>query len=152
MNQEEEKIQFIAEQWLEIFERQMTIFLDSYYGKPYTLDKRIKSVDKIRMKQRFLSEKKGYLVPLKEISDIVGLRISVESEKDVEIVSKIIKEEALPRKIIDYFNKPKDTGFKAYLYYFENFEVSTEVQIMTEKMKEWTNATHDEYNHRKYLR
>lgn len=42
MNQEEEKIQFIAEQWLEIFERKMTIFLDSYYGKPYTWTKELK--------------------------------------------------------------------------------------------------------------
>lgn len=150
MNQNDEKLQLLAEQWMNNLELQIINFLDRCYGKPYTLDKRVKSIDKLKLKQRLFSNKRGYLVPLEELPDIVGFRISVESEEDVEIVSGIVKNLMLPNRVIDYFNKPKDTGFKAYLYYFDKYEINTEIQIMTERMKEWTNATHDEHNNRKY--
>lgn len=150
MNQEDEKIRLLAEQWMNDLETKIIYLLERYYGKPYTLDKRVKSTDKLKLKQGLLSNKRGYLVPIEELPDIVGFRISVENDKDVEIVSEIIKYFMLPDRVVDFFNKPKDTGFKAYLYYFKNFEVNTEIQIMTKKMKEWTNETHDEHNKRKY--
>lgn len=151
MSQEDEKLQLLAEHSMESLEVQIIGILDRHYGRPYTLDRRVKSVDKLKLKQRLFSNIKGYQVSLEELPDIIGFKISVENEEDVEIVSKIIEELMFPTRVIDYFNKPKDTGFKAYLYYFDNFEVNTEIQIMTEKMKEWTNATHEEHNNRKYF-
>lgn len=136
MNQDDENLQLLAEQWMNTLEMQIINFLDKYYGKPYILEKRVKSIDKLRLKQKLFSDKVGYSVSLEDLPDIVGFRISVESEKDVEIMSEIIKNLMLPNRVIDYFNKPKDTGFKAYLYYFNNYEVNTEIQIMTERMKE----------------
>lgn len=147
---EEEKLQLLATEQMEILEPQIIDFLYRYYGKPYVLDRRIKSTSKLKLKQKLFSDQKGYPVALEDLPDIIGFRISVESEAEVEEISELIKQIMRPNKVIDYFNNPKDTWFKAYLYYFENLEVNTEIQIMTEKMKEWTNLTHDEHNIRKY--
>lgn len=61
-----------------------------------------------------------------------------------------MKNMLFPSKIIDRFHKSTENGFKAFLYYFENFGIKTEIQIMTTRIMEWTNATHEEHNKRKY--
>ena len=140
----------LAENQLSLFEVKIKNLLDSYYRKPYILDSRVKNINKLKKKQLYLSDIYNYPVELFDIPDIVGFRISVPTEEDVVEVSKIVKDKLLPTRLVDYFNKPRETGFKAFLYYFQDCKINTEIQIMTEEMMEWTNATHEEHNIRKY--
>lgn len=149
MNSEDEKLQLLAEAQMNRLTKEIKNFLNTYYDKPYILDSRVKSLDKLRLKQSLMSQKLGYAVELTDLPDIIGLRISVENEQDVEEMSELIKI-LLPDKVMDYFNKPKENGFKAYLYYFEKVELNVEIQIMTMRMREWTNVTHEEHDIQKY--
>lgn len=106
---EEEKLQLLATEQMEILEPQIIDFLYRYYGKPYVLDRRIKSTSKLKLKQKLFSDQKGYPVALEDLPDIIGFRISVESEAEVEEISELIKQIMRPNKVIDYFNNPKDT-------------------------------------------
>lgn len=146
----DEELQALAAKQMEELKTQLTNFLDRYYRKTYVLDCRVKTLDKLKLKQNLFITQKGYFVELTDLPDIIGFRISVETEKEVEELSNLISNKLQPSRVIDYFNKPRETGFKAYLYYFENIEINTEIQIMTVPMMEWTNATHEEHNERKY--
>lgn len=148
----DEELQFLAEEQMERLKLQIKEILDKYYAKSYILDSRVKKLDKLRLKQSLFSHKYGFPIELNDLPDIIGFRISVENEKEVEEISELIKKLLFPSRIVDYFNKPKETGFKAYLYYFENIGINTEIQIMTTRMMEWINITHDEHNNRKYGR
>lgn len=121
-------------------------FLYRQFGKHFTLEERIKSIDKIKMKQQLIGND-----DIHAIGDIIGFRISVDSDGDVlkliSIFNKWIDKE---RMIFDYFNRPKETGFKAYLIQFRNNFIPYEIQIMTKKMRDWTNKTHAEHDKRKY--
>lgn len=149
MNSEDEKLQLLAEDQMNILTKEIENFLNRYYDKPYILDSRVKSPYKLRLKQSLISSKKGYPIKLTELPDIIGLRISVETEQDVEEMNELIKILS-PDKVVDYFNKPNENGFKAYLYYFEKVGLNVEIQIMTMRMREWTNATHEEHDTQKY--
>lgn len=150
MTPQEEFLQITAEEQMERKRIQLESFLNTYYKKPYVLECRVKSIEKLRMKQELLSKKRGYQVDLAKLPDIIGFRISVDEESDVEELSALVQDILNPSRLIDYFNTPRTTGFKAYLYYFEDIGINTEIQIMTIKMKDWTNITHDEHNMRKY--
>ncbi|MCH5167168.1 MAG: hypothetical protein J1F35_04660 [Erysipelotrichales bacterium] len=146
-----EELQFLAQEEVEEFKPILTEFLDKNYGKPYTLEYRIKSPEKIRLKQELFSKMKGIDFPLWALPDIIGYRIGVESEEEVEVLNQLIKMEYEPIRIMDYFNNPKESGFRAYLQQFDNARVNTEIQIMTFDMIKWTNATHQDYDDKKYV-
>lgn len=150
MDLEEEELQRLAGELMNILKEEIKNFLDKYYDRPYILDSRVKNLDKLKMKQALFSSEEGYQIKLSALPDIVGFRISVETEKNVEDLSELIKNRLLPNGIIDYFNKPKENGFKAFLFHFEDFGINTEIQIMTIRMMEWTNSTHEEHDYRKY--
>lgn len=147
----EDKLQNLANANLELLKVKIELLLNQYFHKPYVLDFRVKSISKLKQKQLLFFQKKGYLLPLESLPDVVGFRISLENESDVIEVSELISKFLKPSRLIDYFNYPKDTGYKAFMYYFENLEVNMEIQIMTIEMMKWTNATHEEHDKRKYF-
>ena len=149
MNLEDEELQLLAEEQMNRLRTEIQKYLNKFYDKTYILDSRVKSPDKLKMKQTLISSKKGYPIKLNDLPDIIGLRISVETEQDVEKMSELIKGLS-PSKVMDYFNTPRENGFKAFLYYFENIGINVEIQIMTVQMMEWTNATHKEHDTKKY--
>ncbi len=139
-----------AEKQLEKFKEELLQFLTIHYGKSFALDSRIKSAEKLKLKQKFLEAKHQRPIEIYQIPDIIGFRISVDDENEVRVVSDLIESFLNPNRLIDYFNNPRETGFKAKLYYFEDEDFNTEIQVMTRDMMEWTNATHEEHNKRKY--
>ena len=129
------------------------------YDKHFILESRIKSVDKIKLKYK-LQIKKGLsgnangLVP-----DIIGFRISVDSEDEVDKIKKIFCQNWIGHithsfLLFDYIRSPKPSGFRAitiqYRVPFFSDEIPFEIQIMTEQMRDWTNKTHLEYDEEKY--
>jgi len=52
--------------------------------------------------------------------------------------------------VTNFFNNPKSTGYKAFNCFYDNWAFNTEIQMMTKEMRDWTNATHNEHNKRKY--
>ena len=139
----DEQLQEMACKELETLKDNLIDFLEKNYNKPYELDCRVKTPEKLREKQKLMNY--SSIIACK---DIIGFRISVDSEDEVLELSRLV-ESLGPNSVVDYFNKPRETGFKAFLYYFE-LDINTEIQIMTKEMKEWTNKTHDEHNKRKY--
>ena len=75
---------------------------------------------------------------------------SVDSESDVYRIFALLNDYFEPSRVIDFFNNPKSTGYKAFNCFYDNWAFNTEIQIMTKEMRDWTNATHDEHNKRKY--
>ncbi|MCM1052372.1 MAG: RelA/SpoT domain-containing protein [Ruminococcus sp.] len=137
--------------YLEAYEMQEILksFLDTKYDKDYILEFRIKSLDKIKLKQRLYAMRYGYF-ELLDVPDIIGFRIAIDTEEDVQLIASLIDYYFRPTRIVDFFEKPKETGYKAYNYFFENEEIGTEIQIMTKEMRDWTNSTHEEHDERKY--
>lgn len=106
--------------------------LDLKYGQDYILECRIKSMEKIKLKQELYRERYGDF-SLFDVPDIIGFRISVDTEEDVGKVMSLILNSYRPTRIIDFFNNPKSTGYKAYNVFFENLIINTEIQVMTKK-------------------
>lgn len=146
----EDELQLLAQEQMDRLKGRIKRFLDKHFAKPYILDCRVKTIEKMKLKQTLFLEKYGYQVELTELPDIVGFRISVENEEDVEEVSELVKGYLAPSRVNDYFNNPGEDGFKGFLYFLEVFGLNTEIQVMTTRMMEWTNATHDEHDKRKY--
>ena len=121
----------------------------SQYDKPYILDMRVKSLDKIHQKQALYSER-NKPSSLDDIPDIIGFRIAVDSEEEVIRIYNLINSIFSPVRVIDFFNCPKDTGYKAFNCFYDRWGLNTEIQIMTKDMRDWTNTTHEEHNQRKY--
>lgn len=122
--------------------------LDTYYRKPYELECRIKTDENLLRKQAKYPEKYGD--DISKIPDVLGFRISAQFVDDCPLIANLIEEHFYPNRLLDYYNKPKESGFQAYLYYFTNQDVNMEIQIMTQKMRDWTNLTHYEHELRKY--
>lgn len=118
-------------------------------GFSYELECRVKSLDKIHQKQA-LYEERNVPSTLNDIPDIIGFRISVENEEEIIRIYELINRFFNPIRVIDFFNRPKQTGYKAFNCFYDNWAFPTEIQIMTKEMREWTNATHEEHNKRKY--
>lgn len=147
----EEELIIKAELLKDVIEKEIIRILELSYKKPYNLDSRIKSLDKIEKKIEF---RKNNNVPYSicDIGDVVGFRISVESEEDVvflqELFLNIWVEE--PSCLFDFFNEPKSNGFKAFILQFKQGEIPYEIQFMTNEMREWVNLTHEEHDNLKY--
>lgn len=118
-------------------------------GFSYELECRVKSLDKIHQKQT-LYEERNKPSTLNDIPDIIGFRISIESEEEVIRIFSLINSHFKPIRVVDFFNYPKVTGYKAFNCFYDNWTFKTEIQIMTKEMRDWTNATHEEHNKRKY--
>lgn len=134
--------------------------IEKCYSGPYELEYRIKSEEGIIRKQKKFFD--SYGGNIEEFPDILGFRISLPREEDCTQIASVL-DKLSPHHLLDFFNQPKPTGFKAYLYYFlfsVNTDVSVmtpevqvmtaEVQVMTFNMRDWTNETHYEHEIRKY--
>ncbi len=114
-------------------------------GIPYKLEYRIKSEDHIYRKQ----QKKNFK-NMTDVEDIIGFRILVENEALCHEVYSILTGYYNPYKISNYFMKPKTTGFKAYILKLNQYEINTEIQIMTYDMKIIAERTHLIHEQAKY--
>ena len=135
---------------LEVLKKDILYILDLYYKKPFILDCRIKSKEKLILKQKLLQKKYNRNIDIYSLADIIGIRISVDTEKDVLEVGDLIYKTYNPDWSKDYIKEPSVLGFKALSYYFEHFGINTEIQVMTKEMMRWTNNTHKEYDEEKY--
>ena len=150
MNINEEDLFVLAEEEMKTFEPQLRELISNNYNKPFTLEHRIKSLENLQRKQLLWKQRKGYLPRISQLPDIIGYRIAVDDEADCELIANIISSFLKPQGLIDYFHIPRETGFKAFLYYLENGKINTEIQVMSTQMKDWTNATHEEHENLKY--
>jgi len=139
-----------AQQEVDTFLPQLRNIIASKYGKPFLLEYRIKSLESLKRKQKLWKREYGNIPNIDSLPDIVGYRISVDDETDCEVLSDIISQSLSPQSSIDYFHQPRETGFKAFLYYLQNTKVNSEVQIMSSKMRDWADETHDEHERTKY--
>lgn len=112
---------------------------------PYQLEYRIKSEDHIYRKLQ-----KNSLNNITDVEDIIGFRILVENEDLCHRVYSILTNYYNPYKISNYFIKPKDTGFRAYILKLDKYDINTEIQIMTYDMKIITEETHLIHEQTKY--
>lgn len=148
------------------------MILSNKYGGPYQIDYRVKSPEKIIYKLQTRLGEKAFSSDLfrnindfdnfdrktiasrrlKLVNDQVGIRISVDEEDDVLALIKLFDECCEFDDIVDYFDTPKESGFKAFIYYLRIDGINIEIQLMTNKMRDWTNDTHDEYDIKTYGR
>ena len=149
------ELQNLARIEIEKMTKKITLLLNKYYHKPFVLESRIKDINKLRMQQELYSKRYGYNVSLDELPDIVGFRISVENDSEVIFLGSIIKNFLEPNRFVDYFSNPKESGFKALIYYFKENNINVEIQVMTIEKMYFTNATqkkHDEIKYAKILK
>lgn len=123
-------------------------------GKNYTLESRIKDIEKVRIKQEYLKIK-GRPHKLTDVDDIIGFRISAENDEDLFLIKAFLEGTFFciyeMVKIVDFYANPKDTGYKAFNIFFVSPRgIRFEIQMMTNEMKRWTNETHQEHDRRKY--
>lgn len=152
-NKDQRACEFIhnsAKIQLENFRVILEKFLTVYYKKEFSLDYRIKSVEKMMKKIQLRRNQYGQAYGAQNLPDIIGFRLSVNTEDEVIELSNLIERELNPTRKVDHFITPTDSGFKANLYYFNLNGVNIEIQVMTKEMELWTNKTHDEYNSRTY--
>lgn len=148
MNVKEEYLETLFS--LEIEEiKDSLINILSQSGISYQLDFRVKSLDRIHQKQLLFKER-NRPCELFDIPDILGFRISVDSKADVYSIFALLNTCFEPSRVVDYFNSPKSTGYQAFNCFYDNWAFNTEIQIMTNEMRDWTNATHDEHYKMKY--
>lgn len=146
---DERELEELATLEMEEIKELLTNFLSLHYGLPYELDSRVKSLEKLKRKQR-LHENRGIEEEITDIKDIIGLRIAVDEENEVIRLKDLMEHFMEYTSLKDQFTTPRYTGFKAYSYYYTCFGFNTEIQIMTKNMRDWTNATHKEHDERKY--
>lgn len=118
---------------------------DLMIGISYKLKYRIKSEDHIYRKFQKKNFKK-----ITDVEDILGFRIMVETEELCHRVYSILTQHYIPYKISNYFIHPKTTGFKAYILKLNQFDINTEIQIMTYDMEIITEKTHLIHEQTKY--
>lgn len=145
------KLYFKAKKEIKSFEQKFQAYIKRIYKDEFLLEHRIKSLKSIKRKQSF-AEHNGSKLNLSQIPDLVGYRISVHNESDRNYLANLLffdgkswDKRLEPDYVINYFDPPRESGFNAILYRYENFAVNTEVQIMTFEMRKWTNETHGEY-------
>jgi (p)ppGpp synthase/HD superfamily hydrolase len=77
-------------------------------------------------------------VKLKELTDIVGFRITVKEEGECYTVLKLIQEiyKVIPEKYRDYINKPKTNGYRSLhtVILLGSYGLPVEIQIRTRGM------------------
>ena len=77
-------------------------------------------------------------VKLKELTDIVGFRITVKEEEECYTALKLIQEiyKVIPEKYRDYIDKPKTNGYRSLhtVILLGSYELSVEIQIRTKEM------------------
>lgn len=129
--------------------KDMIVNLLNKFDVSYELEYRNKELAKLKRKIEYRKGKGFKNENILNIPDIIGFRIVVESEEDVLKIRDILNNTRYDR-IIDNFNFPKESGFRDFAYYYACFGFNTEIQIMTKSMRDWTNATHEEYEMRKY--
>ena len=139
-----------AEIELESFKAMLENYLKMCYKKEFSLDYRIKSVEKMMKKIQLRRNQYGQAYGAQNLPDIIGFRLSVNTEDEVIELSNLIERELNPTRKVDHFITPTDSGFKANLYYFSLNGINIEIQVMTKEMELWTNQIHDEYNYKKY--
>ena len=78
------------------------------------------------------------LVKLKELTDIVGFRITVKEEGECYTALKLIQEiyKVIPEKYRDYINKPKTNGYRSLhtVILLGSYGLPVEIQIRTRGM------------------
>lgn len=111
----------------------------------YNIIYRIKSEEHLLRKYSLRKYKR-----LEDVEDIIGFRILLKDEVLCNEVYNILYEKYKPYKVSNYFKKPKDTGFKAYLLKTDYYEINLEVQIMTYDMDSLAEKTHINHENRKY--
>lgn len=134
----------------EKFQVMLENYLKMYYKKEFSLDYRIKSVEKMMKKIQLRRKQYGQAYGAQNLPDIIGFRVSVNTEDEVIELSNLIEIGLNPIRKVDHFVTPTNSGFKANLYYFNLNGINIEIQVMTKEMELWANQTHDEYNSRKY--
>ena len=94
------------------------------------------------------------LVKLKELTDIVGLRIIVNEQDECYTALKLIQEiyKVIPEKYRDYINKPKTNGYRSLhtVILLGSYGLPVEIQIRTRGMHniaENGEAAHSRYKH-----
>lgn len=152
--QEDDYFKFLEFEKL-LIEQEINNYL-GLLGIKYVLDSRIKSLEKIKIKQEYL-KRKGRPCDLTDVYDIVGFRISTETEDDLLLIEAFLEGTIFYTyqmiKFVDFYFKPKDTGYKAFnIFFISHHGIHFEIQLMTENMKKWTNSTHLEHDIRKYGR
>ena len=134
----------------EKFQVMLENYLKMYYKKEFSLDYRIKSVEKMMKKIQLRRKQYGQADGAQILRDIIGFGVSVNTEDEVIELSNLIEIGLNPTRKVDHFVTPTNSGFKANLYYFSLNGVNIEIQVMTKEMELWTNQTHDEYDSQKY--
>lgn len=152
--QEDDYFKFLESEKL-LIEQEINNYL-GLLGKKYVLDSRIKSPEKIRIKQEYL-KRKGRPYNLTDIDDIIGFRISTETDNDLLLIEAFLEGTFFYTyqmvKFVDFYSKPKETGYKAFnIFFISHHGIHFEIQMMTERMRDWTNSTHIEHDIRKYRR
>ena len=77
-------------------------------------------------------------VKLKELTDIVGFRITVKEEGKCYTALKLIQEiyKVIPEKYRDYIDKPKTNGYRSLhtVILLDSYRLPVEIQIRTREM------------------
>ncbi len=111
----------------------------------YELDFRVKSLDKIHQNQLLFKENNG-VSDLSDIPDIIGFRISVDSDQEVLRIFDLLFDYFIPISVGDVFNHTNNTGYKAFSCYYDVWGINTEIQIMTKNMRDYINSHHEEHD------
>lgn len=152
----------LEDEYLALLENEKTLIeeeISKYlkiFGKKYVLDSRIKNPEKVRIKQEYLRIK-GRPNKITDIDDIIGFRISAENDEDLLSIKAFLERTLFCEyemvKCVDFYSKPKETGYKAYnIFFISTHGICFEIQMMTEDIRKWTNSTHKEHDIRKYGR
>ena len=91
MKIEDEEMQLLATEQMDRLKVRIKRFLDTHFAKPYILDCRVKSIEKLKLQQAWFSQKYGSSVELTDLPGIVGLEYLLKNEEDVKEVSELVK-------------------------------------------------------------
>ncbi len=150
MDIKESDLEELAFLEMEEIKTMLVNFLNNNCDFSYEVEARVKSLDKLKQKLALYSSMGVENPTLIDIPDIIGFRISLDNEAEVIKMINLINNFAEYHRTIDNFTYPKETGFKAFAFYYNCFGFNTEIQIMTKNMRNWTNKTHKEYDNKKY--
>lgn len=80
----EDNLEELAFLEMKELEEMLKMFLNKYFAKPYELECRVKSMAKIKQKQQLYSSR-GKNYDLFDVLDIIGFRISVDTEAEHDL-------------------------------------------------------------------
>ncbi len=149
----QEEYLYLLESEKSLIEQDLNTYL-GLLGKSYILESRIKSPDKVKLKQDYLRSK-GRPCEICDVDDIIGFRISTETDEDLFFIEAFLESTLFYTypmvKFVDFYAHPKETGYKAFnIFFISHHGVRFEVQMMTKEMRMWTNKTHEEHDKMKY--